>query len=110
MNSLKILSPTYALSLTDSASSALQLVPNTPTRAYRVALLNTGEGTAAVAFGTSATNMGTPAIASTGTGASFVLPPGMVMPLVIDCGSPDIYVKAISSATNVLYMTLVATE
>lgn len=110
MNSLKILSPTYALSLTTSASSALQLVPNTPTRAYRVALVNTGTGTAAITFGTTDSNMATPAIASTGTGGSFVLPPGMIMPLVIDCGSPDIYVKAISSGTNVLYMTLVATE
>lgn len=110
MNALKILSPTYALSLTTSASSALQLVPNTPTRAYRVALLNTGTGTAAITFGTTSSNMATPAIASTGTGAAFVLPPSMVAPLIIDCGSPDVYVKAISSGTNVLYVTLVATE
>jgi hypothetical protein len=39
-----------------------------------------------------------------------VLPPSMLVPIVIDCGSPNIYVKAISSGTNVLYMTLVATE
>jgi hypothetical protein len=32
MDSLKILSPTYRLTLTTSASNALQLVPNTPTR------------------------------------------------------------------------------
>jgi hypothetical protein len=38
MDSLKILSPTYALDLTTSASSALQLIPNTPTRAFRVAI------------------------------------------------------------------------
>jgi hypothetical protein len=110
MDSLKILSPTYALSLTTSASSALQLVPNTPTRAFRVALLNTGTGTAAITFGTTDSNMATPAIASTGTGGSFVLAPSMFYPLVIDCGSPNIYVKAISSGTNVLYLTLVATE
>jgi hypothetical protein len=110
MDSLKILSPTYALSLTTSASSALQLVPNTTTRAFRVALLNTGTGTAAITFGTTSTNMDTPAIASTGTGGAFVLPPSMLVPLVIDCGAPNVYVKAISSGTNVLYMTLVATE
>ena len=110
MSPLKILSPTYALDLTTSASSALQLIPNTPTRAFRVALLNTGTGTAAITFGTTATNMATPAIASTGNGGSFVLAPSMFYPVVIDCGSPDIFVKAISSGTNTLYLTLVATE
>ena len=110
MSPLKILSPTYALDLTTSASSALQLIPNTPTRAFRVALLNTGTGTAAISFGTTATNMATPAIASTGNGGSFVLAPSMFYPVVIDCGSPDIFVKAISSGTNTLYLTLVATE
>ena len=110
MSPLKILSPTYALDLTTSASDALQLIPNTPTRAFRVALLNTGTGTAAITFGTTASNMATPAIASTGNGGSFVLAPSMFYPVVIDCGSPDIFVKAISSGTNTLYLTLVATE
>ena len=110
MNPLKILSPTYRLDLTTSASDALQLIANTPTRAFRVALLNTGTGTAAITFGTTASNMATPAIASTGNGGSFVLAPSMFYPVVIDCGSPDIFVKAISSGTNTLYLTLVATE
>lgn len=110
MNSLKILSSTYRLDLTTSASSALQLVPNTPTRAFRVALLNTGTGTAAITFGTTDSNMGTPAIASTGNGGSFVLAPNMFYPLVLDCGAPNVYIKAISSGTNTLYLTLVATE
>jgi hypothetical protein len=110
MDSMKILSPTYALDLTTSASAALQLVPNTPTRAFRVAILNTGDGTAAVSFGTTASNMATPAIASTGNGGSFVLAPSMFYPLVIDCGSPNIFVKGISSGTNTIYFTLVATE
>lgn len=110
MNPLKILSPTYRLDLTTSASDALQLIANTPTRAFRVALLNTGSGTAAITFGTTATNMATPAIASTGNGGSFVLAPSMFYPLVIDCGAPDVFVKAISSSTNSLYLTLVATE
>lgn len=110
MDSLKILSPTYRLDLTTSASAALQLIPNTPTRAFRVSLLNTGTGTAAITFGTTSTNMETPAIATTGNGGSFVLAPNMFFPLVIDCGSPNIFVKAISSGTNSLYLTLVATE
>lgn len=110
MNQIKILSPTYALDLTTSASSALQIIPTSNTRAYRVALLNTGTGKAGVTFGTSATNMDTPTIASTGNAGSLVLPANMIYPMIIDCGAPDLYLKAISSGTNTLYVTLVATE
>ncbi len=110
MDSLKILSPTFRLDLTTSASSALQLIPNTPTRAFRVAILNTGTGTAAITFGTTDSNMATPVIATTGGGGAFVLAPNMFYPLVIDCGSPSIFVKGISSGTNSIYLTLVATE
>jgi hypothetical protein len=98
------------LDLTTSASSALQIVPSSPTRAYRVALLNTGTGKAAVTFGTTSTNMDTPVIASTGGSGSLVLPANMIYPMIIDCGAPDLYIKGISSGTNTLYVTLVATE
>ena len=110
MNQIKILSPTFALDLTTSASSALQIVPSSPTRAYRVGLLNTGTGRAAVTFGTTSTNMDTPVIASTGGSGSLVLPANMIYPMIIDCGAPDLYIKGISSGTNTLYVTLVATE
>ncbi len=30
--------------------------------------------------------------------------------MIVDCGAPDLYIKAISSGTNTLYITLVATE
>jgi hypothetical protein len=110
MNQIKILSATFALDLTTAASSALQIVPNTPTRAYRVALLNTGTGKAGVTFGTSSTNMATPAIAATGGSGSLVLPANMIYPRIIDSGAPDLYIKGISSGTNTLYVTLVATE
>lgn len=109
---MKILSPTYRLTITNSASNALQLVPNTPTRAFRVALLNVGSDTAAISFGTTATNMDTPEIGTTGNSGSFVLPPNMIAPIIIDCGAPDLYIKAIASGTanNALYLTLVAAE
>jgi hypothetical protein len=110
MNQIKILSPTFALDLTTAASSALQIVPNTPTRAYRVALLNTGTGIAGVTLGTTSTNMGTPVIASTGGSGSLVLPASMIYPMIIDCGAPNLYITGISSGTNTLYITLVATE
>jgi hypothetical protein len=110
MNSIKILSPTYALDLTTSASSALEIVPNTPTRAFRIALLNTGSGKAAVNFGTTAAGTVDPTIGATGSSGSFVLPGGMIFPIYIDCPAPNVFIKGISSSTNTLYMTLVATE
>lgn len=110
MSPLKILSPTYALDLTTSASDAVQLIPNTPTRAFRVALLNTGSGKAAVNFGQTGAGTAAPAIASTGNSGSFVLPANMILPLIVDCGAPDLFIKGISSSTNTLYITLVATE
>lgn len=110
MDSLKILSPTFRLDLTTSPSAALQLITNTPTRATRVALLNTGTGTVAITFGTTDSNMATPALATSGGSGSFVLAPSMFVPVIIDCGAPNVFVKAISSGTNSLYLTLVATE
>ena len=110
MDSLKILSPTFRLDLTTAASSALQLIPDTPTIAFRVAILNTGSGTAAITFGTTSTNMATPAIASSGNGGSYILAPNMFLPVIIDCPRPNFFIKAISSTTNTLYLTLVANE
>ena len=110
MDSLKILSPTFRLDLTSAASSALQLIPDTPTLAFRVAILNTGSGTAAITFGTTSTNMATPAIASSGNGGAYILAPNMFLPVIIDCPRPNFFIKAISSTTNTLYLTLVANE
>ena len=110
MDSLKILSPTFRLDLTTAASSALQLIPDTPTIAFRVAILNTGTGTAAITFGTTSTNMATPAIASSGNGGAYILAPSMFLTVIIDCPRPNFFIKAISSGTNSLYLTLVANE
>jgi hypothetical protein len=110
MDSLKILSPTFRLDLTTSPSAALQLITNTPTRAFRVAILNTGTGTAAITFGTTDSNMATPAIAASGSGGAYILAPSMFLPVIIDCGAPNVFIKAISSGTNSLYLTLVANE
>ena len=93
MDSLKILSPTFRLDLTTAASSALQLIPDTPTIAFRVAILNTGTGTAAITFGTTSTNMATPAIASSGNGGAYILAPSMFLPVIIDCPRPNFLLK-----------------
>jgi hypothetical protein len=110
MDSLKILSPTYRITVTTSASNAVQLIPNTPTRAFRVALLNVGEDVAAVTFGTTAANVPTPAVAADEGSGSFVLAPTMFYPIVIDCGAPNVFVKAISAGDSDIFFTLVATE
>lgn len=111
MDSIKLLSQTFALDLTTTpTASGLQLVPNTPTRAYRVAIINTGTGTAAITFGTTASNMEVPAVPTTGTGGAYVLAPNMFYPLVIDCGAPNVFVKGVSTGTNTIYLTLVATD
>jgi hypothetical protein len=34
----------------------------------------------------------------------------MFYPIVIDCGAPDVFVKAISSGNSDIFLTLVATE
>jgi hypothetical protein len=54
--------------------------------------------------------MATPAVASSGSSGAFILGPSMFYPLVIDCGAPNVFVKAISTSANDLYLTLVATE
>jgi hypothetical protein len=54
--------------------------------------------------------MATPAIATTGGSGAYVLAPGLFLPVIIDCGAPDVFIKAISSGTNSLYLTLVANE
>lgn len=108
MPSLKLLSNTFSLDLTTTATATgLQLIPNTPTRAYIVAILNTGDGTAAVTFGTTASNMDVPVVPTSGNNAAFVLPPTMRIPILITVGSPEIFVKGISTTTNKIYFTLV---
>ena len=54
--------------------------------------------------------MAVPVVPTTGTGAAYVLPPNMLYPIVIDCGSPSVFVKGVSTGTNTIYLTLVATE
>ena len=95
---------TYALNLTTSASSALQIEATTNDQAPYVSLLNTGTGVAAVELSNSST-VTTPTVASTGNSGSYVLPPAMNYPLLIAAPKAPFYIKAISSGTNTLYIT-----
>lgn len=103
---IRLSGQTFALALTTSASSALEITATTNDQTTYVSLLNTGTGVAAVEFSTTST-VPTPAIASSGNGGSFVLAPSMQMPIVLACPRAPFYIKGISSGTNTLYITAV---
>jgi hypothetical protein len=101
---IRISGKTYALDLTTSASSALQIVATTNDQTNYVQLLNTGTGVAAVELSNSST-VATPAIPTTGTGSSsYILPAAMNYPVLIAAPKAPFYIKAISSGTNTLYI------
>lgn len=95
---------TYTLSLTTSASAALLITPKANDQTNYVHLLNTGTGLAAIELSNGDTFID-PAIASTGNAGSYVLPAAMTQPIVIACPAGPLYIKAISSTTNVLFIT-----
>ena len=105
MSALRPSGRTYALNLTTSASSALLIEATTNDQSNYVTLLNTGTGVAAIELGNASGTVATPAIASTGTAGSFVLPASMNFPLVIAAPKAPFYIKGISSGTNTLYIT-----
>ena len=95
---------TYVLSLTTSASAALLITPKANDQTNYIHLLNTGTGVAAIELSNGAT-FADPAIASSGNAGSYVLPAAMTMPILIAAPAGPLYIKAISSSTNVLYIT-----
>jgi hypothetical protein len=95
---------TYTLSLTTSASSALLITPKSNDQTNYVHLLNTGTFVAAIELSNGAT-FADPAIAAPGAAGSYILPAAMNYPIVIACPAGPLYIKGISSGTNVLYIT-----
>ena len=95
---------TYVLSLTTSASAALLITPKANDQTNYIHLLNTGTGVAAIELSNGAT-FADPAIAASGSAGSYVLPAAMTMPILIAAPAGPLYIKAISSGTNVLYIT-----
>ena len=95
---------TYVLSLTTSASAALLITPKANDQTNYVHLLNTGTGMAAIELSNGAT-FADPAIAASGSAGSYVLPAAMTMPILIAAPAGPLYIKGISSGTNVLYIT-----
>ena len=90
---------TTVLTLTASASDATAISPNTNVQNNYVALWNTGSGVAAIEFSQTST-VPTPAIATSGSAGSLVLPPNMPFPLLVACPANTFYIKAIGDATG----------
>ncbi len=105
-STVRVSGRTFALDLTTSASAALGITASTNDQTNYVSLLNTGTGIAAIEFSNTST-VPTPAIASSGSSGSLVLPASMNMPIIIACPPAPFWVKGISSGTNSLYITAV---
>ena len=108
---LRLSGKTYALTLTTAPTTAALLVESeTNVQTNFVALLNTGSDTAAVELANTSDTVKTPAIASSGSGGSFVLPGGMTQPVVIAAPKAPFYIKGISSGSNTLYITPIQSD
>jgi len=97
--------PTYMLTLTSSASSALLVTPSTNDQTNYVTLLNIGTDPCAITMAPESANLVTPTIATTGNSGSFVLPGVMNFPLTIACPKGPFYLKGISSGGSTLFIT-----
>lgn len=99
-NTFRINGQTTLVTLTASASSAIAITPSyTNVQNNYVALINTGGGLAAIEFSTTST-VEDPAIPTSGTSGSLVLPPNMVVPVLVACPPNTFYIKAIGDSTG----------
>lgn len=102
---------TTALSVTASATTAVQIVGNTNDQINFVSLLNTGSAAVAVNFGQTS-SMGAPVLPTAGTPGDFVLPPLMTMPIILACPTAPFYIRAIGAAAgpSLVYVTPAADQ
>jgi hypothetical protein len=105
LSAIRISGPTYMLTLSTSASSALLVTPTTNDQTNYVTLLNTGTDPCAITMAPDSANLVTPTIATTGNAGSFVLPGAMNFPLVIAAPKGPFYIKGISGGSSTLYIT-----
>jgi hypothetical protein len=105
LSAIRISGPTYMLTLSTSASSALLVTPTTNDQTNYVTLLNTGTDPCAITMAPDSANLVTPSIATTGNSGSFVLPGAMNFPLVIAAPKGPFYIKGISGGSSTLYIT-----
>lgn len=107
---MRISSRTYCLALTNAASNALLIEPNTNDQTNYVALLNISTDACAIEMAPASANVVTPSIATTGNSGSFVVPGSMNFPLIIAAPKGPFYLKGISANTSTLYITIVQAD
>ena len=103
---------TVALSVTNTAHSAVQIVGNyTNDQVNFASFLNTGAAPIAVKFGTTS-SVSAPTFPSDGTNGDYVLPAGMTSPLILATPQAPFYMTALSNSATagLLYVTPVADQ
>lgn len=108
---IRPLGKTYALSVTASATSSLQIANPSNDQINFASFINTGAAAVAVEI----SSLGTAPAATlpvAGTPGSFVLPPLMTLPIVLAVPNTPFTLTAIGSAAgpSLLYVTVVGTQ
>jgi hypothetical protein len=101
---------TSRITVATSATTPLQITPNTNVENNYVALLNIGTATVTVTLGTTSGTTPTPVIPlTTASTPGVVLPPNMIYPIVIPAPRNNFFVSLIGSGANGdLYVTPLA--
>ena len=93
--------PTSRITVAGTATTPLQINPNTNVENNYVALINIGTATVSVSLGTTSGTTPTPVIPSTGNSTpGVVLPPNMIYPIVVPAPRNGFFVSLIGSAAN----------
>jgi hypothetical protein len=108
---IRPLGKTYALSVTASATTSLQIANPSNDQINYASFLNTGDATVAIEI----SSLGTAPAATlpvSGTPGSFVLAPKMTLPVVLATPNTPFTLTAIGSAAgpSLVYVTVVGTQ
>ncbi len=104
--------PTTRITVPSSASTPLQITPNTNVENNYVALLNVGAATVSVSLGSTSGTTATPVVPlTTASTPGVVLPPNMIYPMIIPAPRNNFFVSIIgSAAAGDVYVTPVAAD
>jgi hypothetical protein len=102
---LRTAGQTVALSVTSTAHAAVLINDSTNDQVNYTAFLNTGASPIAVRWGP--TDPGAPVFPVDGTNGDFVLPAGMIQPLIVATSVAPYYItaKSNSGTAGILYVT-----
>ena len=102
--------PTSRITVAGTATTPLEIKPNTNVENNYVALLNVGTDTVTVTMGTTSGTTPTPVVPlTTASTPGVVLPPNMIYPIAIPAPRNNFFVSLVGSAANGdLYVTPLA--